>query len=176
MEEGYQVAVTKDVGNKLSFPGKCAYCLAPTPLQYMTVKHEKLKGYKFKVPHCETHSKMIKYQKVPLYGSIVLSLIVAVPLGLYLHNNAVFGGRGSIGFNYIVAGFVGALVWFAALALLSFLVVYFFVGPRSVHPDGAVRIGGVYSDGFVLIFQNETYGIEFSQLNQAKPIESRGNL
>ena len=174
MEEGYHVAVAKEVGNKLRFPSKCAYCLAPTSLQYTTVKHDQLKGCKLKVPHCETHSKMIKYQKIPPYGALVLALIVAVPLGRYFHNNAVFGGRGSIGFNYLAAGFVGAIVWFAALALLSFLMLYFFVGPRSIDPDGAVRIVEVYSDGFVLLFQNGVYGAEFNLLNHATPIERPG--
>ena len=174
MEDGYRVAVAKEIGNKLKFPGKCAYCLAPKPLQYMTVKHQLLKGCELKVPHCETHSKMINYLKVPRYGAIALALIVAVPLGLYLHNNAVFGGRGSVGFNYLAAGFVGAIVWFAALALLSFLVLYFFVGPRSVDSDGAVRIVEVYSDSFVLLFQNGVYGAEFNLLNHATPIEKRG--
>ena len=174
MEECYHVAVAREAGNRLKFPSKCAYCLAPMPVNYRAVKHEKLKGCVLKVPYCETHSKMIKYQKIPVYGPIIIALIVAVPLGKYWHDNAVFGGRGSIGFNYLAAGIVAAVVWFVTLAILHFLVLYFFVGLRSIDPDGAVQIVEVHSDGFVLLFQNKTYGTEFSQLNHGTPIERRG--
>ena len=174
MEECYQVAVTREVGSKLRFPSKCAYCLAPTPVNYRAVKHEKLKGYVLRVPYCETHSKMIKYQKIPVYGPIIIALLVAAPLGKYWHDNAVFGGRGGIGFNYLAAGIVGMVVWFVTLAILHFLVLYFYVGLKSIDPDGAVQIAEVYSDGFVLLFQNKTYGTEFSQLNHGTPIERRG--
>jgi hypothetical protein len=57
MNEYYQVAVSRDAGN-LKFPGKCAYCLVPTPA-HLIVKDKQLDGYELKVPYCEKHSKMI---------------------------------------------------------------------------------------------------------------------
>jgi hypothetical protein len=167
MAEYYQIAVPRDVGNNLKFPSKCADCLQPTRSHnYKIVKHKELKGYYLRVPHCETHLKMIRYMKAVHYGTLSFALLLGVVIGRYLHNHRVFV-VGRIGFNYIVAGVIAIAVWAATFFILHFLVLWQFAAKGSIDREGAVEIVGVYADAFVLQFHNKTYGIEFSQLNYA---------
>ena len=171
MEEQYQAAVDKRVGNNLKFPSKCAYCLKLAPLHHIAVKHKQLKGYELKVPYCETHSRMIRYMKWIQYGALALAILFAIVVGGYFHNHRTFVA-GSVGFNYLVAGFIGLGVFFVLLlALRAVVLSRYFAGQGSLDQAGAVEIVAVYADAFVLLFLNRTFGTEFSQLNDAKPIE-----
>ena len=171
MEEHYQIAVRRDVGNNLKFPSKCAYCLAPTTLpHHRIIKHKQLKGYKLKVPYCETHSRMIRYMNLVHYGTLAFALLLTVLIGRYLHNHRVFV-IGFTGFNYLVAGFIGLVIWMLTYFVLQFMVVWQFEAKASIDREGAVEIVGVHADGFVLLFHNETFGREFAQLNYSTLIE-----
>jgi hypothetical protein len=169
MDKGYLVAVSKDSGNKLKFPSKCAYCLASMPLRHVTVKHNQLKRFELKVPYCETHAAMIRRMKLTMYVSLGFGLLVAVVLAKYFHMNRVFM-LGAMGFNYIAGGIIGLVVIVASIVVLRFVVLWYFPGQGSLDQVGAVDIVEVYSDGFVVLFDNKAFGIEFSLLNQATPI------
>jgi len=165
MEEYYQIAVGKDVGNNLQFPNKCAYCLEPTRFPHpVIVKHKELKAYSLRVPYCETHSRMIRYMKAIHYGTLTFALLVAFVIGRYLHNHGIFV-YGQIGFNYIVAGVIAIAVWAASFFIIHFLILWQFAAKGSIDREGAVQIVGVHPNGFVLLFHNKTFGIEFLQLN-----------
>jgi hypothetical protein len=165
MEEYYQVAVRRDVGNNLKFPSKCAYCLAPTTVpHHMIIKHKELKGYKLKVPYCERHASILRYLKVVHYASLCFALLVSVLLARYLHNHRVFV-LGSIGFNYLVAGIIVLPIWLSLNFVLAIMVLRKFAAEASLDHDGAVQIVGVHANGFALQFHNETFGREFTQLN-----------
>ena len=171
MEKYYQAAVDRVAGQSLKFPSKCAYCLEPAALEHITVKHKDLKGYALQVPYCQIHSNMIRYMKWIHNGSLAFALIIAILLGGYFHKNAVFV-TGYIGFNFLVAGFIGLIVFFVVLLAARALVFSrYFAGQGSLDQGGAVEIVAVYSDAFVLRFLNRTYGTEFSQINHATPIE-----
>ena len=166
MEENYQIAVSRYVGNNLKFPSKCAYCLEATPApHYIKVKHKQLKGYELRVPYCETHSRMIRYMKLVNFGAIAFALLLAVLIGRYLHNNRVFTP-----FNYWVAGFIGLVIWAVTFFVLHFMILWQFEG-KGIDRDGAVEIVGVHADGFVLLFHNAIFGREFTLLNYSTLIE-----
>ena len=168
MKEQYQVAVDRSVGHSLKFPSKCAYCLKDAPLEQVEVKHNQLKDYALRVPYCETHSSMIRYMKWTHNGALAFALVIAVLLGGYFHRNTVFV-TGYIGFNYLVAGFIGLVVFFVVLLGVRALVLSrYFAGQGSLDQGGAVEIIAVYADAFVLRFQNRMYGTEFSQMNQVR--------
>lgn len=170
--EKYQIAVGRDVGNKLKFPSKCACCLEPTTSpHHMIVKHAELKGYELKVPYCETHARMLHYMKVIERVAICVGAVVGLPLAIYLQRNRVFlfpirGWNASIGVFIGIATCIAFLVIFQLAALLLF-----FAGQKYVSRDGAVQIVGVYSDAFVLLFDNKAFGLEFSLLNYSTLIE-----
>ena len=166
MEKGYLVAVSSDVGNKLSFPGKCAYCLAPMPLQHITVKHGQLTAGTLRVPYCETHAKIIRYMKLVQYGALAFALLIAIPIGKYFHDHRVFSP-----FNFWVAGFIGLVVFLVVFGVLTLVCQRYFKAQGFLDRVGAVAIVKVYSDGFVLLFDNKTFGTEFSRLNPVTPIE-----
>ena len=167
MEENYQIAVSRNVGNNLKFPGKCAYCLEATPSPYyIKVKHKQVKGYELRVPYCETHSRMIRYMKLVNFGAIAFALLLAFLIGRYLHNNRVFTP-----FNYWVAGFIGLVIWVATFFVLHFMILWQFEAKGSIDRDGAVEIVGVHADGFVLLFHNPILGREFTILNYSTLIE-----
>ena len=167
MENDYQIAVSKQVANNLKFPSKCAYCLEATPSpHHMIVKHKQVKGYQLRVPYCETHSRMIRYMKLVHYGALSFALLLAFLIGRYLHNNRVFV-FGLTGYNYLVAGFIGLVVWALTFFLLHFLVLWQFEAKGSIDKQGAVEIVGVHADGFVLLFHNKTFGREFAKLNHS---------
>ena len=171
MEKYYQAAVDRQAGHSLKFPSKCSYCLKDAPLEHIGVTHRQLKGYALSVPYCETHSTMIRYMKWIHNGALAFALVIAFLLGLYFHNNAVFV-TGYLGFNYLVAGFIGLVLFFVVLLIVRAVVFSrHFAGQGSLDQGGAVEIVAVYSDAFVLRFHNRAYGTEFSQLNNAKPIE-----
>ena len=171
MEQHYQAAVDRQARNSLKFPNKCAYCLKVGPLQHTGVTHRQLKGYALSVPYCETHSNMIRYMKWIHNGSLAFALVIAFLIGRYFHNNATFV-TGYIGFNYLVAGFIGLVLFFVVLLIVRAVVLLrYFAGRGSLDQGGAVEIAAVYADAFVLRFDNRTYGEEFSQLNNARPIE-----
>ena len=173
MEEHYQIAVRRNVGSNLKFPSKCAYCLEPSAPHYKIVKHDQLKGYKLKVPYCETHSSMIRYMKLVHYGSFSFALLLTILIGRYLHNHQVFV-LGFIGFNYLVAAFVVFIpTWFAAGFILRIMVLRQFAGEGYLEHYGAVEIVGVDVDTFVLLFHNKSFGTEFSQLNYLPPPEKQ---
>jgi hypothetical protein len=101
---------------------------------------------------------------------LAFALLIAVLFGGYFHNNRVFVS-GYIGFNYLVAGFIGLIIFFLVLLGVRALVLSrYFAGQGSLDQGGAVEIVAVYSDAFVLSFLNRTYGTEFSQSNHATPI------
>lgn len=168
MEERYLVAVSSAVGNELKFPSKCAYCLAPVPLQHVTVKHNQLKACQLRVPYCETHAKIIRYMKLVQYGSLAIALLIAFPIGKYLHEHQVFSP-----FNFWVAGFIGLVVFLVVFGVLTLVFQRYFKGQGFLDQVGAVAIVKVYSDGFVLLFDNKTFGTEFSQLNPVTPVEKQ---
>lgn len=171
MEQPYQAAVDKRAGNNLRFPNKCAYCLELGPLHQIVVKHKQLKGIGLKVPYCETHTRMIRYMKWIQYGALAFAIVFAFLLGRYFHDHRVFVA-GSMGFNYMVAGFIGLGVFLVVLLVLRNVVLSrYFPDQGSLDPMGAVEVVAVYADAFVLLFHNRTFGTEFSQLNDAKPIE-----
>ena len=171
MEEYYQAAVDIRARDSLNFPSKCAYCLELAPLEHISIKHKQLKRYVLRVPYCQTHSSMIRSMKWIQNGSLAFAILIAVLLGGYLHNNRVFV-TGSIGFNYLVAGFIGLGIFFLVLLGVRALVLSrYFPGQGSLDPGGAVEIVAVYSDAFVLGFLNRMYGTEFSQTNRATLIE-----
>ena len=171
MEEYYQAAVNIRARDSLSFPSKCAYCLKLAPLEHISIKHKQLKRYVLRVPYCQTHSSMIRSMKWIQNGAMAFAILIAVLLGGYLHNNRVFV-TGSVGFNYLVAGFIGLGIFFLVLLGVRALVLSrYFAGQGSLEPGGAVEIVAVYSDAFVLGFLNRTYGTEFSQTNRATLIE-----
>ena len=166
MEENYQIAVAKNVANSLKFPSKCAYCLEPTPSPlHMFVKHKQVKGYELKVPYCATCLRMISYMKLVHYGALSFSLLTAFVCAHYFHKYRVFV-IGTLGINYVVAGILGLSLWVMSNFLLHFLVLSQFRANKGyVDKNGAVEIVGVHPDGFVLLFHNKIFGIEFSQLN-----------
>ena len=170
--EKYQIAVDRDVGNNLKFPGKCACCLETTASpHHMIVKHKELGGYEFKVPYCETHARMLHYMKVIERVAICIGAVVGIPLAVYLQRNRVFlfpirGWNASIGIFIGIATGIAFLVIFQLGALLLF-----FPGQRYVSRDGAVQIVGVDSDAFVLLFDNKVFGLEFTILNYSTLIE-----
>ena len=168
MRDGYLVAVTTDIRNHLKFPNKCAYCLAPMPLEHISIKHDQLKACALRVPYCETHAKIIRYMKLVQYGSFAFALLIAVVLGKYLHDNRVFTP-----FNYWVAGFVGFVVFFIVFGVLVVVSQRYFKAQGFLDEVGAVAIVQVYRDGFVLLFDNRAFGTEFSQLNPVMPIETQ---
>jgi hypothetical protein len=171
MKEQYHAAVDIGARHNLKFPSKCAYCLKVAPLEHIGVTHKQLKGYALRVPYCETHSNMIRYMKWIHNGALAFALLIAFPLGWYFHKNEVFV-TGSIGFNYLVAGFIGLVLFFVVLLVVRALVLSrYFAGQGSLDMGGAVEIVAVYTDAFVLRFDNPAYGTEFSQLNQARPVE-----
>jgi len=171
MKEYYQIAVRRDAGN-LKFPGKCAYCLEPTPA-HLIVKDKQLKGYELKVPYCEKHSRMIRYMKAIHQGAFYFAVILALLIAIYLHDRRVFV-VGDIGFNVLVAGFIGLAICMAVIWLLRRVVLsLLFAGEGSLDQDGAVQIAGVYADAFVLLFHNPQFGTEFSQLNSSTLIERK---
>jgi hypothetical protein len=173
MEDYYQIAVGRDVGNELQFPNKCAYCLEPTRFpRYLVVKHKELKGYKLRVPYCETHSRIIRYMKAVHYGAFSFSLLIAAVIGRYLHNHQVFV-FGAIGLNYIAAGFIFIAVWIVTFFTLHFIVLWRFAVKGTLDKDGAVHIVGVHPNGFVLLFYNKTFGIEFLQLNYSALLDKQ---
>ena len=171
MEQHYQAAVDMRARDSLNFPGKCAFCLKLAPLEHVSIKHKQLKGDALRVPYCQTHSNMIRSMKWIHNGALAFALVIAVLLGGYFHNNRVFV-TGSIGLNYLVAGFIGLVVFFLVLlAVRAVVLSRYFAGQGSLDQGGAVEIVAVYSDAFVLSFLNRTYGTEFSQINHATPIE-----
>jgi hypothetical protein len=171
MEKYYQAAVNIRARDSLSFPSKCAYCLKLAPLEHISIKHNQLKRYVLRVPYCQTHSSMIRSMKWIQNGALAFAVLIAVLLGGYLHNNRVFV-TGAVGFNYLVAGFIGLGIFFLVLLGVRALVLSrYFAGQGSLDPGGAVEIVAVYSDAFVLGFLNSTYGTEFSQTNRAALIE-----
>ena len=171
MEESCPIAVGREAGNNLKFPGKCAYCFERTiHPHYLIVKHKELKGYKLKVPYCETHSRMFRYLKVAHYASFAFALFVTVLIARYLHNHRVFV-VGNTGFNYLVAAVFLFPVWFPVIFLLRILVLRHFAGAPSVDHVGAVQIDRVCADGFILLFYNVSFAREFNQLNHLPPLE-----
>lgn len=167
MNEYYQAAVDRQSRHSLKFPSKCAYCLKVAPLEHIGITHRQLKGYALSVPYCETHSNMIRYMKWIHNGSLAFALVIAILLGGYFHKNGVFV-TGYIGFNYLVAGFIGLVLFFVVLLIVRAVVLSrYFAGQGSLDQGGAVEIVAVYSDAFVLRFHNRAYGTEFSQLNHA---------
>jgi hypothetical protein len=167
MDKHYQAAVDIGARHNLNFPTKCAFCLKLPPLEHVSIKHKQLKGYALRVPYCQTHSNMIRYMKWIHNGALAFALVIAVLLGGYFHKNAVFV-TGYIGFNFLVAGFIGLIVFFVVLLVARALVLSrYFAGQGSLDQGGAVEIVAVYSDAFVLGFLNRTYGTEFSQINHA---------
>ena len=170
MEAHYQAAVDMQAGHSLNFPSKCAYCLKLAPLENISINHKQLKGYALRVPYCQTHSNMIRSMKWIHNGALAFALLIAVLFGGYFHKNRVFVS-GYIGFNYLVAGFIGLIIFFLVLLGVRALVLSrYFAGQGSLDQGGAVEIVAVYSDAFVLSFLNRTYGTEFSQSNHATPI------
>ena len=173
MEE-YRIAVRRDVANNLKFPSKCALCLEPTtPPHHMTVKQKELKGYELKVPYCETHARMMHYMKVIERVAICFGAVVGLPLAVYFQNNRVvaFPIRG---LNASIGIFIGIAAGIAFLVIFQFGALFlFFPGQRYVPRDGAVRIADVYSDAFVLVFDNKIFGLEFSILNHSMRIEKQ---
>jgi hypothetical protein len=173
MENDYQAAVDIRARDSLNFPSKCAFCLKLAPLEHISIKHKQLKRYALRVPYCQTHSNMIRYMKWAQNGALASALLIAVLLGGYFHNNRLFV-TGSMGFNYLVAGFIGLVIFFLVLLAVRALVLSrYFAGQGSLDPGGAVEIIAVYSDAFVLHFLNKSYGTEFSQLNQNFLIDRR---
>ena len=168
MEDGYLVVVGSVIRNNLRFPNKCAYCLAPMPLHHITVKHDQLKNCALRVPYCETHAKIIRHMKLVQYGSLAFALLIAFPIGKYLHDNRVFTP-----FNFWVAGFVGLVVFLLVFGVLALISQRYFKAQGFLDQVGAVAIVKVYPEGFVLLFDNKTFGTEFSQLNPVMPIESQ---
>ena len=171
MDENFQIAVSKSVSNNLKFPSKCAFCLEPTPApHYVKVKHNELKGYELHVPHCETHLRMIRYMKLVHYGTLGFALLISAIVGRYLHHHRVFV-IGFTGFNYIVAGFLCLVIWLPTYFVLQFILLWQFEAKGSIDRKGAVEIVGVHTDGFVLLFHNQTFGREFTQLNYSTLME-----
>jgi hypothetical protein len=107
------------------------------------------------------------------YGGLYFGIILAVLLGIYLHNRRVFV-VGNIGFNVLVAGFIGVAICIAVIWLLQRVVLQLlFAGEGSLDQDGAVQIVGVFTDAFVLLFHNPSFGTEFSQLNYSAVIPNK---
>jgi hypothetical protein len=107
---------------------------------------------------------MIRYMNLVHYGTLGFALLLAALIGRYLHNHQVFV-IGLIGLNYIVAGFICLVIWLPTYFLLHFILLWQFDAKGSIDKKGAVEIGGVRPDGFVLLFHNPTFGREFTQLN-----------
>ena len=131
----------------------------------MIVKHKELTGYELKAPYCETHARMMHFMKIIERVAIGVGALVGLPLAVYFQKNRVVeipirGLNASIGVFIGIAAGIVFLVIFQLGALFLF-----FPGQRYVSRDGAVRIADVYSDAFVLVFDNKVFGLEFSILN-----------
>ena len=169
--EYFKTAVGRDISNNLKFPNKCAYCLEPTPPQYIIVKNKALKGFELKVPYCETHSRMIRYMKGVHNAAFCFAILLGILLAFYFRSRQMFV-LGTIGFNVIVGALIGFAAFFPVFLLLRGVVLgRFFPGQGSLDKEGAVEIVGVYADAVVLQFHNKIFGIEFSQLNYSTPID-----